>query len=91
MARVHKQTILTEWPPLVAKLVTTSAERGFHVVSVTDPYGHILGFIDRSSYFFFQVAPQLYSQDWMDPILDPLLLGKSEPGTSGSVARNSGH
>jgi hypothetical protein len=31
------------------------------VVSVTYPYGRILGFLDRSSYFFFQVAPQLYS------------------------------
>jgi hypothetical protein len=31
------------------------------MVSMTDPYGHILGFLDRSLYFFFQVAPQLYS------------------------------
>jgi hypothetical protein len=27
------------------------------VVSVTDPYGRILGFLDRSCYYFFQVAP----------------------------------
>jgi hypothetical protein len=27
------------------------------VVSVTDPYGRILEFLDRSCYFFFQVAP----------------------------------
>jgi hypothetical protein len=27
------------------------ADRGCHVVSVTDPYGRILGFIDRSRYF----------------------------------------
>jgi hypothetical protein len=27
------------------------ADRGCHVVSVTDPYGHILGFLDRSRYF----------------------------------------
>jgi hypothetical protein len=26
---------------------------GSHVVSVTDPYGRILGFLDRSRYFFF--------------------------------------
>jgi hypothetical protein len=32
-----------------------------HVVSVTDPYGRILGFLDRNRYFFFQAAPQLYS------------------------------
>jgi hypothetical protein len=25
------------------------ADRGCHVVSVTDPYGHILGFLDSSS------------------------------------------
>jgi hypothetical protein len=29
------------------------------MVSVMNPYGHILGFLDRSRYFFFQVAPQL--------------------------------
>jgi hypothetical protein len=29
------------------------------VVSVTDPHGRILGFLDRSRYCFFQVAPQL--------------------------------
>jgi hypothetical protein len=27
------------------------ADRGCHVVSVTDPYNRILGFLDRSSYF----------------------------------------
>jgi hypothetical protein len=44
---------------LRAKLVRTFAVRECHVVSVTDPYGRILGFLDRSRYFFFQVAPQL--------------------------------
>jgi hypothetical protein len=33
---------------LSAKLVPTSADRGCHVVSVTDPYGRILGFLDRT-------------------------------------------
>jgi hypothetical protein len=32
------------------------ADRGCHVVSVTDPYSRILGFLDRRRYFFFQVA-----------------------------------
>jgi hypothetical protein len=40
---------------LSAKLVPTFAEKGCHVVSMTDPYGRILGFVDRSRYFFFQV------------------------------------
>jgi hypothetical protein len=64
------------------------------MVSVTVPYGRILGFLYRSHYFFFQVAPQLYSWGWLDPVPDPLLLRKSGSAgnrtqTSGSVARNS--
>jgi hypothetical protein len=42
---------------LSAKLVSTFAKRGCHVVSVTDPYGSVLGFLH------LQVAPQLYSRD----------------------------
>jgi hypothetical protein len=38
------------YPPsdrrLSAKLVPTFADRGCHVVSVTEPYGRILGFLD---------------------------------------------
>jgi hypothetical protein len=61
-----------------------------------DPYGYILGFVDRSLYFFFQVAPQLYSRGCVDLVPDPLLLRKSgsdgnRTQTSGSVAKNSGH
>jgi hypothetical protein len=40
-------------------------------------YGRILDFLDRSRYFFFQVAPHLYSRNWVDPVPDPLLLRKS--------------
>jgi hypothetical protein len=36
---------------LSAKWLPTFANRGCHVVSVTDPYGRILGFLDRSRYF----------------------------------------
>jgi hypothetical protein len=32
---------------LSAKLVSTFPDRGSHVISVTDPYGSILGFLDR--------------------------------------------
>jgi hypothetical protein len=37
-------------------LVPNFADKGCHVISVTDPYGRILCFLDRSRYFFFQVA-----------------------------------
>jgi hypothetical protein len=69
---------------------------GCHVVSVTHPYGRILGFLDRSRYFFFQVALQLYSRGWVDSVPDPLLLRKSgstgnRTRTFGSVTRKSDH
>jgi hypothetical protein len=44
---------------LLAKLVPTFEDWACHVVSVTDVYGRILGFLERSRNFFFQVAPQL--------------------------------
>jgi hypothetical protein len=47
---------------LSAKLVPTFADRGCHVVSVTDPYGRIIVFLDWNRYFLLQVAPQLYSR-----------------------------
>jgi hypothetical protein len=36
---------------LSAKWLPTFADKGCHVVSVADPYGRILGFLDRSRYF----------------------------------------
>jgi hypothetical protein len=65
---------LTPWPEtaselyrpryrrLSAKLVPNFANRGCYMVSVKDSYGRILGFLDRSRYFSFQAAPQLYSR-----------------------------
>jgi hypothetical protein len=43
------------------------------VVSVTDPYGRILGFSRQEPLLFYQVAPQLYSQGCVDPVPDPPL------------------
>jgi hypothetical protein len=93
VAWVRERTVPTDLS-LSAKVVPTFADRGYCVVSVTDPYGRNLGFIDRRRYFYFQVLPQFYSRGWVDPVPDPLLLGKSSSAgnrtrTSGSVARNS--
>jgi hypothetical protein len=81
MAWVRERTYTPRGRRLSAKLVPTFAGRGRRVVSVTDPYDHILGFLDRSRYFFFQVAPQLYSRGWVDPVPDPLL---RKSGSSGN-------
>jgi hypothetical protein len=62
------------------------------VVSVTDPYGRNLDFLDRSHYFS-QVPPYLYSLGCGELVPDPLLLRQSgyaenRTRTSGSVVRN---
>jgi hypothetical protein len=57
-----------------AKLVPTFAGIECRVISATDLHGRILGFLDRSRCYFFQVAPQLYSRGWLDPALDTLFL-----------------
>jgi hypothetical protein len=66
--RTKKKTKQTPWPEsacelyrpsdrhLLATLVSTFVDRGWLVVSVTDPHGRIFGFLDRSRDFFFQVA-----------------------------------
>jgi hypothetical protein len=87
-----ERNIPTERPPLVGEVSATFS----HVVSVTDSYGRILIFLDRNRYFFFQVAPQLYSRGWVNPVPDPLLLRQSgragnRTRTSGSVTWNSDH
>jgi hypothetical protein len=69
---------------LPAKLVPTLVERGCHVVSVTDPYGRNLGYLNLSRYFFFQVAPQLYSEAEWTPFqthyfLENLVVPEIEP------------
>jgi hypothetical protein len=61
VALVRERTIPTERPLLVGKVNATFADGGCHVVSAADPYDRNLGFSDWSRYFFFQVAPQLYS------------------------------
>jgi hypothetical protein len=66
---------------LSAKLVQTLANRGCRVVSAVN-----FGFLDRGRYFSIQVAPQLSSRGWVDPVPDPLLLRKS--GSSGNRTRN---
>jgi hypothetical protein len=73
---------------LSAKLVPTFSDRECHVVSVMDPSGRIFGFLDRSRYFFLEVAPQLYSGGWVDPVPGPLLHRKS--GSAGNRTPRSG-
>jgi hypothetical protein len=61
------------------------------VVSTTDIYGRILGFLDRSRYFFFQVAPQLTHEAEWTPFQthyfsENLVSSGNQTRSSGSVA-----
>jgi hypothetical protein len=52
-------------------------------------------FSGQEPLLFYQVAPQLYSRGWVDPVPDPLLFFSGTAGNriraSGSVAKNSDH
>jgi hypothetical protein len=92
------RTISTERQSIVSEVSANfcSYIEECRVVRAADPYGSILGYLDRNRYFFFQVAPQLYSRGWVDPVPDPLLLRKSgstanRTRTSGSVVKNYDH
>jgi hypothetical protein len=79
---VRERTMPTERPPLVGEVVPTFADRGVAWSAQRIPTVVNLDFLDRSHYFFFQVAPQLPSRGWVDPVPDPLLFRK--PGSAGS-------
>jgi hypothetical protein len=94
MAWVWERNVPAERPRLVGEVSAKFANGKCHVVTVTDLYSCILGFVDRRIYLFLQLAPELYSRDWVGPVSDPLLLRKSGSAgnrsrTSGSVTRNS--
>jgi hypothetical protein len=68
VAWVREQTIPIGLPPLVGEVsAPTFVDSGCNVVSVTDPYGRILGFLDLSRYVLFQVALHLYSRGSVEP------------------------
>jgi hypothetical protein len=63
MALARERTIPTERPPLDGEVSANFfADRGCRVVSAAESYDCNLDFLDRSRYFFFQVALQLYSR-----------------------------
>jgi hypothetical protein len=80
---------------LSANLLQTFADRGCCVVSITDPYGRILDFLNRSHYYFFKLTlscnheaewtpfQTYYSENVVAPVI--------EPGASGSLASKPAH
>jgi hypothetical protein len=73
----RERKIPTERRLLVNEISANFWDRGCRTVSTTDPHGRILCFLDRSHYYFYQLAPQLHSRGWAGLVPDPLLLRKS--------------
>jgi hypothetical protein len=87
MALAREKIIPIERPPLIGEASAKFSGRECHVFSAADPYGRIFGILDRSRYFVFQVAPQLYSWGWVYSVPEPLLL--KETGSAGNRTRTS--
>jgi hypothetical protein len=91
VALVRERTIPTERPPLVGEV---SADGRVSRGQSDGSLGRNIGFLDQSRYFFFQVAPQLYSRGLVYLVPNPPFLRKcgstgNRTRTSESVARNS--
>jgi hypothetical protein len=68
MVWVRERTIPTERPPLVGEVIANGSKR---------PYSR---FSRQQPLLFYQVAPQLYSRGWVDPVPDPLLIFSGSAG-----------
>jgi hypothetical protein len=71
--------------PQAAKLVPPFGIEGVAWSAQRIPTAVNFGFLDRSS-IFLQIAPQLYSWGWVNPVPGPLLLRKS--GSAGNWTRD---
>jgi hypothetical protein len=91
-ALVRERTIPTERPPLVGQVNANFCwSRGCRVVSATDPHGRILVSLDRSRYFFICTHEAEWTPFQTHYCSENLVAPRIEPGTSGSVTRNSNH
>jgi hypothetical protein len=78
VAVVRKRTILTERPLLVGEVSANLCGKRVLRGQRNEYLRPLISvFLDRSRYFYIQVAHQLSSRGWVDPIPDPLLLRKS--------------
>jgi hypothetical protein len=99
-------TCKTPWPESASKLYRPSvrrlsakwlpifADRRCHLVSVTNPYGLILGFLDRSRYFSIKQLLSFTHEAERTPFQTHYLFSGSAGNrtrASGSVAKNSDH
>jgi hypothetical protein len=80
MVLVREWTIPTERPPLVGEVIANFADRGCHVVRVTDTYGRILGFLDRIRYFSIKYLLSCTHESEWTPFRTPYFFFLVVPG-----------
>jgi hypothetical protein len=68
VASVRERTILTEKPPFVDEVSANFCVESWSARRIPTA---VISVLDRSRYFFFHVAPQLYSRGWVDPVPNP--------------------
>jgi hypothetical protein len=87
VALVRKRTIPTKLPPLVSEVSANVLRvEGVQWSAQRIPTAVNISFLDQSRYFFIQIAPQLSSRGWVDPVPDLLLFRKS--GRAGNRTRD---
>jgi hypothetical protein len=85
LALVRERTIWTKRPPPVGEVSANfCGSRGVTWSAQRIPTAVNLCFLDLEPLLFIQVAPQLTSRDWVDPVPDPLLLRKSGSARNGT-------
>jgi hypothetical protein len=73
MVWVRERTISTERPPLVGEVIANFLRRGGATWSAWRIPTAVFSVSRQEPLLFYQVAPQLYSRSWVDPVPDPLL------------------
>jgi hypothetical protein len=101
MVWVRERTIPTERPPLVGEVIANFCGLWVPRGQRDESLRQYSRFSRQEPPLFYQVAPQLYSRGWVDPVPDPLLFSSFFPRksgsagnrtrASGSVAKNSDH
>jgi hypothetical protein len=94
MVWVRERTIPAERPPLVGEVGANSCGASVPRCQRDGSLRPYSRFSRQEPLLFYQVAPQLYSRGWLDPVPDPLHFSGSAGNrtrASGSVAKNSDH
>jgi hypothetical protein len=93
MVWVRERTIPSERPPLVGEVIANLLRIEGAMWSEWRIPTAV--FSRQGLLLFYQVAPQLYSRGWVDPVPDPLLFFSGSAGNptraSGFVVKNSDH